>query len=92
VEVHAVRVSGFIRKMTGHSWHTDTAHGALCAILTLVLVKAGLPLWLVVALPLVAYAGLRLVTVSNRAPVRGRPTRTPPHNDRAAYAICVNRQ
>jgi len=70
--------------------HNDAVHGASCVVLTLVLVLVGMPLWLVVTLPLVAYAGQRLIAVSCQAP-SSAPRGTPPQNDRAAYASCVNR-
>jgi hypothetical protein len=77
--------------MTDHPSLSDTAIGTFCVVLTLVLVLADMPLWLVLALPLIAYAGLRLIFESHSAPAR-RPRRPSPENDQTAYATCISRR
>src|SRR5688500_13244822 len=70
----------------------DLVRGALCVALLFVLLLAGTPIWLAVALPFGSYGGMRLLL--NTDP--GWPLRAPQSvatlTDRAAYARCVEVQ
>src|SRR3954452_5717422 len=85
-----VGTSGFTRHLTVHLLCTDTVHGGFCAVLTIGLVLVGMPLWLVLGLPLIAYIGLHLLVVPNHwTACRSQHL---PSSDRATYALCVNRR
>src|SRR5213596_822673 len=53
---------GFYRRVSLLALHKEAVRGGLCVILLLALLFIGLPLWLVLIGPLLAYTGLWSVT------------------------------
>ena len=75
----------FYRRVIWRALELETVRVGLCLLLMVVLLVLGLPLELIVILPLLTYAGLRLVG-SAEEPTRIAPRRTrPPVDPQEAY-------
>jgi len=70
----------------------DLVRGALCIALLFVLLLVGTPIWLVLVLPFVSYAGMRLLLSADPELPLSAPQPVATLTDRAAYARCVEVQ
>jgi DNA-binding CsgD family transcriptional regulator len=68
VETGMRQSQGSYRQLARQSLQYDVVRGALAVLLMVVLWLAGLPLWLVLPLPFLAYAGLRWLTAQPTRP------------------------
>jgi hypothetical protein len=83
---------GFQRRFALLGLHKDVVRGGLCVILMVALVVGGLPLWLALILPILAYPGLRLITASIGQASAGKELRPTPRTDGDGYAACLELQ
>jgi DNA-binding CsgD family transcriptional regulator len=70
----------------------DLVRGALCVALLFVLLLAGTPIWLALALPFISYGGMRLLLNTGPEMPLSAPQPIATLTDHAAYARCVEVQ
>jgi hypothetical protein len=80
---------GFYRRLAVIALQTDVARGGLAAVLMVALALGGLSPWLVLGLPPIAYAGLRLLPRRRGQSAERTGWQTGDLSERSAYARCL---
>jgi len=83
---------GFYGRLALLTLQKDVARGGLCVILMVVLAVEGLPWWLALLLPVLAYPGLWLIASSAGQTSESKKQRPTPRTDGEAYATCLRLQ
>src|SRR5215211_213731 len=83
---------GFYRRFAVLALHTEVVRGGLCLILLLVLLVIGVPVWLSLLLPFLAYAGLWRLASAKSWSSLSQQQRVIQRSADEAYAISLGLQ